>query len=101
MADTKTAERELLAYALQSFPTDIAVTDMRVLVTDLARQNDDRPAFAKVNLPDDAVKALKGPRDRAKTTCLVVLIPQAIVDRQKSRLVLPAGSTIRQKESKR
>ena len=51
---------EPLLKALEKYPQRVEVVPLRELVVESARENDKRPAFVKLHLPDEVVKALGG-----------------------------------------
>lgn len=77
-----------LQFAIEKYPDRIEVAPARDLLLDSARQNDRRPAFIKLAVPDDLVKALRGNR-AGQDTVLLVRIPAEVNDRVESRIVLP------------
>ena len=77
-----------LQFALEKYPDRVELAPARDLLIDSARQNDRRPAYIKLAVPDDLVKALRGSRD-GQDTVLLVRIPAEVNDRVKSRIVLP------------
>ena len=54
-----------------------------------ARQNARRPAYVKLAVPDQIVKALRGSADRREDLYLMVKIPKETVERSESRIILP------------
>ncbi|MEM8963458.1 MAG: hypothetical protein AAGD38_18390 [Acidobacteriota bacterium] len=87
--DNLNEAQELLQFALSRSPERVEVVDVTRLVTDSARGNDKRHAWIKVSLPDDDVKALRGPADRRDTDILLVRVPREVSDRRESRIILP------------
>ena len=77
-----------LRFALEKYPQRVELAPVRDLILDSARQNDRRPAFVKLALPDEVVKALRGKRDQGDQI-LLVRIPGDVGDRVESRIVLP------------
>lgn len=77
-----------LQFALEKYPERIELAPARDLMMDSARQNDRRPAYIKLAVPDDLVKALRGSRD-GQDTVLLVRIPAEVNERVESRIVLP------------
>ena len=77
-----------LQFAIEKYPDRIELAPARDLLIDSARQNDRRPAFIKLAVPDDMVKALRGSR-AGQDTVLLVRIPAEVTDRVESRIVLP------------
>jgi hypothetical protein len=77
-----------LQFAIEKYPDRIELAPARDLLIDSARQNDRRPAFIKLAVPDDMVKALRGSR-AGQDTVLLVRIPAEVSDRVESRIVLP------------
>lgn len=77
-----------LRFALEKYPQRIELAAVENLLIDSARQNDRRPAFVKLAVPDEVVKALRGKRDH-QDQVLLVRIPRDVGDRVDSRIVLP------------
>lgn len=77
-----------LQFALEKYPQRIELAAVENLLLDSARQNDRRPAFVKLAVPDEVVKALRGKRDQ-QDQVLLVRIPRDVGDRVDSRIVLP------------
>ena len=77
-----------LQFALEKYPDRIELAAARDLMMDSARQNDRRPAYIKLAVPDDMVKALRGSRT-GQDTVLLVRIPAEVGDRADSPIVLP------------
>ena len=77
-----------LQFALEKYPDRVELAPVKDLVMDSARQNDRRPAYIKLAVPDDLVKALRGSRD-SQDTVLLVRIPSEVNERVASRIVLP------------
>ena len=61
---------------------------LQQLVTETARQNERRPAWAEIALPDDLVKSLRG-GDTQGELVLLVRVPRDVVQRVDSKIVLP------------
>ena len=77
-----------LQFALEKYPERVEIAAARDLVIDSARQNARRPAFLKLAVPDDLVKAVRGSR-RDQGVLLLVRIPTEVSERAESRIVLP------------
>ena len=77
-----------LQFALEKYPQRVELAQAQELLIDSARQNDRRPAFIKLAVPDEVVKALRGNREGTDTV-LLVRIPADVNDRVDSRIVLP------------
>lgn len=77
-----------LQFALEKYPDRVELAPAKDLLMDSARQNDRRPAYIKLAVPDDLVKALRGSRDGGDTV-LLVRIPAEVNERVESRIVLP------------
>ena len=77
-----------LAFALEKYPERIEAVPIRELVAESARQNEKRPAFVKLNVPDDVVKGLRG-RPEETDLVLIVRLPREVLQRQDSLIVLP------------
>ena len=77
-----------LAFALEKYPERIEVMPVDRLLQDSARQNEKRPAYLKLAVPDDVVKTLRG-REDAKDLLVLVRVPKEVLSRKDSRIVLP------------
>jgi hypothetical protein len=77
-----------LQFALEKYPQRIELAAVENLLLDSARQNEKRPAFVKLAVPDEVVKALRGKKDHGDQV-LLVRIPGDVGDRVGSRIVLP------------
>jgi hypothetical protein len=76
-----------LIYALEKYPERVEMVPLEQLVTESARQNPKRPAYVKLEVPDEMVKTLRGRED--KDLLLLVRVPKEILERQESLIVLP------------
>jgi hypothetical protein len=79
--------RRTLAFALEKYPERVELVPLDELVMESARQNDKRPAFVKLAVPDELVKSLRGGGER--DLVLLVRVPKEISGRAASRIVLP------------
>ena len=79
---------EPLLKALEKYPGRVEAVPLRDLVVESARQNDKRPAFVKLHLPDELVKGLRGRADE-QDLLLLVRVPRDVVQRAESSLILP------------
>ncbi len=77
-----------LAFALERYPERIEVMPIDRLLQDSARQNQKRPAYLKLAVPDDIVKTLRGRKD-ARDLLVLVRVPKEVLLREDSRIVLP------------
>jgi len=77
-----------LQFALEKYPQRVELAPARELLMDSARKNDRRPAYVKLAVPDEIVKALRGSREN-QDLVLLVRIPADVSDRVDSRIVLP------------
>ena len=77
-----------LTFALEKYPQQVDVAPIDQLVMESARQNAKRPAYLKIAVPDEIVKALRGRRE-AKDDLLLVRIPRDVRERSESPIVLP------------
>lgn len=77
-----------LRFALESYPERVEAIDLSELVMESARQNEKRPAYVKIAVPDAWVKALRGPRE-SRDLRLLVEIPREIESRSESSIILP------------
>lgn len=80
--------RGTLVFALEHYPERIQAIDLGELVLESARANPKRPAYVKLAVPDEWVKALRGPRE-GTSRYLLVEVPREVDDRSKSSIVLP------------
>ncbi len=80
---------QALAFAVEKYPEKVTAVPVQKLMMESARQNDKRPAYVKLAVSDDMVKALRGSPDKSKDLVLVVSIPKEILERSESRIILP------------
>jgi hypothetical protein len=80
--------RRALAFALEKYPERVQAIDVAELVIESARQNAKRPAYLKIAVPDEWVKALRGPRE-GRNLQLLVEIPRDVEERSESSIILP------------
>jgi hypothetical protein len=80
--------RRTLAFALEKYPERVQAIDLAELVIESARQNPKRPAWVKIAVADDWVKALRGSRDGEKRF-LLVEVPREVEARSESAIILP------------
>ena len=78
-----------LAFALEKYPEKIQATPIDQLLMESARHNDKRPAYVKLAVPDEVVKALRGSADRRKDMVFLVSVPKEVQERSESRIILP------------
>ena len=78
-----------LAFALEKYPEKVQATPIDQLVMESARQNDKRPAYLKLAVPDEVVKALRGSPDKRQDMLFLVSIPKEVQERSESRIILP------------
>jgi hypothetical protein len=78
----------LLRQALERFPQEVEVADLRRLVIDAGRRNEKRPAYVQLSVPDEVVKDLRGRPEKADTL-LLVRLPRELLERMERRIVLP------------
>lgn len=81
--------RRALAFALEKYPERVEAVPVAKQVMESARQNSKRPAFVKLAMDDEVVKALRGPEDRRPDLWLLVRVPKEVLERSESRIVLP------------
>ena len=81
--------RQSLTFALEKYPERVETIPVRELVLDSARGNDKRPAYVKLAVPDEVVKALRGSPDKSQHVMLLVSMPKEILERSESRIILP------------
>jgi hypothetical protein len=77
-----------LAFDLEKYPERVQAIDVAELVIESARQNAKRPAYLKIAVPDEWVKALRGPRE-GRNLQLLVEIPRDVEERSESSIILP------------
>ncbi len=80
--------RRTLLFALDKYPERIQAIDLAELVIESARENPKRPAYVKLAVPDDWVKALRGPRE-GDNRWLLVEVPREVEERSRSAIILP------------
>ena len=80
---------ESLAFALEKYPERVEIAPVEELLVDSARQNAKRPAYLKLSVPDEAVKALRGSPDKRRDLLMLVRIPKEVQERSESRIILP------------
>jgi hypothetical protein len=80
---------EAILYALEKYPERVGLVPLEKLVVESARENDKRPAYLKLSVPDEMVKALRGSADRRKDLLLLVSIPKEVMERSESSIILP------------
>ena len=78
-----------LAFALEKYPERVQATPIDKLLMESARHNDKRPAYLKLAVPDEVVKALRGSPDRRQELLFLVSIPKEVQERSESRIILP------------
>jgi len=79
-----------LAFALEKYPERVEIIPIEKLLLDSARGNEKRPAYVKLAVPDELVKALRGPEDRRQELLVLVRIPKQILERSESPIILPS-----------
>ena len=80
--------RKTLLFALEKYPERIQAIDLDELVIESARQNEKRPAYVKLAVPDEWVKALRGSRAH-QNRWLLVEVPREVEKRSESSIILP------------
>jgi hypothetical protein len=80
-----------LGFALEKYPQLIELYQLSQLVIESARQNDKRPAYVKLAVPDELVKALRSSTTQTDDRDLILLVrlPHEVLERAESRIVLP------------
>ena len=78
-----------LTFALEKYPQKVAMIPIREVVLESARQNDKRPAWVKLAVPDEVVKGLKGARTGENDLVMLVMVPREVSERSESRIILP------------
>ena len=79
--------RKALQFALEKYPEQVEAVSLARLVSDSARENPKRPAWAKVVLPDEVVKGLRS--GEGGDLVLLVRVPRDVVGRSESSIILP------------
>jgi hypothetical protein len=77
-----------LQFALDKYPERIELVPVEQLLVDSARQNEKRNAYIKLAVPDEMVKSVRG-KLKDRDVVLLVRIPNEVLDRADSRIVLP------------
>jgi hypothetical protein len=80
--------RQTLAFALERYPERVEAVPLRELAVESGRQNDRRPAYVKLAVPDDVVKAVRGKSEESDLV-LLVRVPKEVLEREGSRIILP------------
>ena len=80
---------QALAFALEKYPEKIKATPVDQLLMESARHNAKRPAYVKLAVPDDVVKALRCSADRRQELLFLISIPKEVQERSESRIILP------------
>jgi len=78
-----------LLYALDKYPEKVAMVPVQELLLESARQNDKRPAYVKLQVPDEVVKGLRGSRSEAQDLVMLVIVPKEVEQRSESLIILP------------
>ncbi len=81
-------DMDTLMFALEKYPERVSAIPVERLLMDSARKNAKRPAYVKLAVPDELVKALRGSAERNELV-LLVSVPREIESRANSRIVLP------------
>lgn len=81
-------DMDTLIFALEKYPERVSAIPVERLLMDSARKNAKRPAYVKLAVPDELVKALRGSAER-NDMVLLVSVPREIETRANSRIVLP------------
>ncbi|MCH7664391.1 MAG: hypothetical protein IH936_00465 [Acidobacteria bacterium] len=81
-------DMDTLMFALEKYPERVSAIPVERLLMDSARKNAKRPAYVKLAVPDELVKALRGSAER-NDMVLLVSVPREIETRANSRIVLP------------
>lgn len=77
-----------LQFALDKYPERVELVPVEQLLVDSARQNEKRNAYIKLAVPDEMVKSVRG-KLKDRDVVLLVRIPNEVLDRADSRIVLP------------
>lgn len=77
-----------LQFALDKYPDRVELVPVEQLLVDSARQNEKRNAYIKLAVPDEMVKSVRG-KLKDRDVVLLVRIPNEVLDRADSRIVLP------------
>lgn len=80
--------RKALEFALETYPERVEVVPVEPLILESARQNEKRPAYVKIAVPDEIVKSLRGGPNQ-RDLILLIRVPREILDRAESRIILP------------
>jgi hypothetical protein len=86
MSDAETLRA--LQFALDKYPQQVEVVPLAQMVTESARANERRPAWVKVALPDELVKAMRGGAGE-RDLVLLVRVPREVIARSESKIILP------------
>lgn len=80
--------RATLAFALEKYPERVYAIDLKELVIESARENPKRPAYVKLAVPDEWVKAFRGTKQGGNLLMLVE-VPREVEARSESSIILP------------
>ena len=80
--------RKAIEFALQKYPERVEMVPLGEIVVESARQNEKRPAYVKLAVPDEVVKGLRG-RPGEGDLVLLVRVPREVLERQESLIILP------------
>ena len=78
-----------LGFALEKYPEKVAAIPLDQLLMESARRNDKRPAYVKLAVPDEMVKALRGSPHRRPDLHFLVSVPKEVQERAESPIILP------------
>lgn len=78
-----------LGFALEKYPNRVTVLPLPSITLDSARQNDKRPAFVKLAVPDEVVQSLRSAPDKRRQVTAVVSLPADVAERLDSTIILP------------
>jgi hypothetical protein len=82
------ALHSLLEFAIANNMPGVFAINMLDVLGDSARQNDKRPAWVRVMVPDQVVMNITG-KPNLRDHYFVVHVPREVVDRFESPLILP------------
>jgi hypothetical protein len=82
-----THDARIFRAAIQSGKYDVA--PLGRLIMDAARQNEKRPAWVKLAVPDALVLAAKHPPAGPRIRAYLVIVPAEVEERLESRIILP------------
>lgn len=80
--------KEFLSLAMTKHLDDVECVSAGALIMDIGRANDKRPAYAKIAVPDDWIKNIKGD-EKLRDIYVMSRIDRSVLNKASSVLILP------------